>query len=307
LTSSFKLLERVVHTAPFGVRFRDAVTGAAVTDGLLVEAYPKAAALSRVRAFANRSGTQVLLGVPGLRRFEMSEIEEDSWDESPPGAGLFRIEVTDIWGRYLPFSFEARLPFRGLFVWDENPLPPESPPAPQLSDGLPMFSATSRVPPAGMAAIRAEMWDEMTETVAAYALLEARFKGVLLGHGMADAEGRIALIFPYPPPARVPASSPPGSPPSGSGTIPPLTQQKWMIDLTARYGPIESPPVAAQKFPDLYTVLSQRTALLWQDAAMTEVLTTATLEFGRECFVQTEVASPVEGAPRAALFITPAA
>lgn len=322
MTGGFKLLERVVHVAPLGVRFRDAITGAQVTDGLMVEAYPKAAALKRRRvedevfgrrrAFANRSGTQVLMSVPGLRRFETGEVEEDLWDEeSPPGTRRFVIEVTDTHGRYLPFSFEARLPAKGLFIWDENPLPPESPPVPQLSDGLPLFSAPARMPPAGMVAIRAEMWDETAEAPASYALLEARYKGVLLGRGMANEDGRVALIIPYPPPARMPHTSPPGSPPSSSGTIPPLTQQQWTIDLTARYGPTGSPPVFAQQFPDLYTVLNQKTAILWEDAARTEQLTTATLEFGRECFVQTEVASPItspiERAPRAALFITPAA
>ena len=317
MTSDFKLLERIVHVAPFGVRFRDAVTGAQVADGLLVEAYSKAAASrrrrvedeisGRRRAFINRSGVHVLMELPGLRRFENGEVEEDVREASPPGAGLFMIEVEDISRRYLPFSFETQLPFKGLFVWDENPLPFESPLAPEVPDGLPLFSAPTRSTPAGMAVIRAELWDETAGTPAAYALLEARFKGTLLGRGMADKVGRLALIFPYPPPAKLPQTSPP----SGSGSIPPLTQQEWAIELTARYGPLASPPVFEQKFPDLYTILSQQTARLWQDAARTEELTTAMLKFGRECFVRTEVASPLtsplEGAPLAALFITPAA
>src|SRR5205085_8383331 len=187
--------------------------------------------------------------------------------------------------------------------------PPESPPAPQLPDGLPLFSAPARLPPAGMTAIRAELWDETTKSPAAYALLEARFKGRLLGRGMADEEGRLALVIPYPPPTRLPRTSPPDSPPAAAGTIPPLTQQEWAIDLAARYGPVGSPPPFAPPFPDLLTVLSQKPATLWQDAAKTTPLTAATLSYGRECFVRTEAASPVispvEGAPRAALFITP--
>jgi hypothetical protein len=322
LTSGFTLLERVVHVAPFGVRFRDAVTGAQVTDGLIVEAYSKAAALRRLRAsdevrgrkraFANRSGVHVLINVPGLRRFELGEVDEDLWDESPVSAEPLIVEVEDTLRRYLPFSFETRLPFKGLFVWDENPLPLESPLAPQAPDGLPLFSAPARQTPAGMASIHAEMWDETTGGAAAYALLEARFKGLLLGRGMADEEGRIALIVPYPPPAKLPQASPLGASSQGSSAIPPLTEQEWMIDLTARYGPTSSPPHPAQKFPDIFTVLSQKRAVLWQDAERTEQLTTATLKFGRECFVRTDVESspamsPVEGAPRAALFITPAA
>jgi hypothetical protein len=317
LTSDFKLLERVVHIAPFGVRFHDATMGAQITDGLLVEAYSKAAALrrrrpldeifGRRRALANRSGVHVLINVPGRRRFETGEVEEDLWDESPPGSAPFIIEVEDTLRRYLPFSFETRLPFKGLFVWDENPLPPDSPLAPQLPDGMPLYSAPARRTPAGMAAIRAELWDETADVPAAHALLEARFKGALLGRAVADEKGRIALIVPYPPPAKLPQTSPVGPQPSGSGAIPPLVQQEWTIDLKARYGPIESPPVFAQKFPDIYTVLSQQTAKLWQDAARTEELNTATLRFGRECFVRTEVASPVGDAPRATLFITPAA
>lgn len=317
MTNGFQLLERVVHVAPFGVRFRDAVTGQQVTAGLSVEAYPLAAALGRARpedevfgrrrAFANRSGTQVLMGVPGLRGFELSFDDEEEWDASPPGAAQFVFEVEDKTRNYLPFSFEARLPYKGLFVWDENPLPPESPPWP--GDGVPLFSAPARVPPPGMAALRAELWDETARTPAAHAVLEARFKGSLLGRGVADEKGRVALIFPYPPPARLPQSSPPYSPPLGN--IPPLTQQQWSIDLAARYGPVSSPPLHQPRFPDLLTILSQGPATLWRDAAQTEPLTAVTLGYGRECFVRTEaaspVASPVEGAPRAALFVTPAA
>ena len=319
MTSSFQLLERVAHVAPFGVRFRDAVTGLQVSEGLSVEAYPLEAALGRARpedevrgrrrAFPNRSGTQVLMGVPGLRGFELSDPDEEDWVASPPGASRFVFEVEDRTGRYLPFSFEARLPYRGLFVWDENPLPLESPPAPPPSDGVPLFSAPARMPPAGMAVVRAELWDESAKSPAAHALLEARFKGRLLGRGVADEKGRVALIFPYPPPARLPQTSPPDSPPSGG--IPPLTQQEWAIDLAARYGPAGSPPPYKPRFPDLLTVLSQGPATLWRDAAKTEPLVAATLGYGRECFVRTEaaspVASPLEGAPRAALFVTPAA
>lgn len=317
------MLERVTHVAPLGVRFHDSVTGSQISDGLIVEAYSKAAARGRrragdeirgrKRAFANRSGVHVLLNVPGLRRFELGEVSEDLWEMSPPGSEPFIIEVEDTVRRYLPFSFETRLPFKGLFVWDDNPLPPESPLAPQMPDGLPLFSAPARRTPPGMASIRAELWDETTNEAAAYAVLEARFKGQLLGRGVADERGRIALIVPYPPPARLPQASPPSGPASASGSnaIPPLTEQEWMIDLAARYGPTASPPNLAQKFPDIFTVLSQKKAALWQDAERTQQLTTATLKFGRECFVRTEVMSPVtspiEGAPLAALFITPAA
>ena len=317
MTTGFQLLERVVHVAPFGVRFRDAVTGRQVAAGLSVEAYPLAAALGRARpedeifgrrrAFANRSGTQVLMSVPGMRGFELNFDGEEEWEASPPGSAQYVFEVEDRAGRYLPFSFEARLPHRGLFVWEENPLPPESPPWP--ADGVPLFSAPARVPPAGMAALRAELWDAAAKAPAAHAVLEARFKGRLLGRGVADEGGRVALVFPYPPPARLPQSSPPDSPPLGS--IPPLTQQEWSVDLAARYGPVGSPPPHRPRFPDLLTVLSQGPATLWRDAAQTEPLTAAALGYGRECFVRTEAASPVlspvEGAPRAALFVTPAA
>ncbi|HEY6190271.1 MAG TPA: hypothetical protein VIW80_21645 [Pyrinomonadaceae bacterium] len=321
MTSDFTLLERVTRVAPLGVRFHDAVTGTQVSDGLVVEAYSKAAASGRRRArdevrgrrraFANRSGVHVLMNVPGLLRFEMGEVAEELWEMSPPGAEPFIIEVEDTLRRYLPFSFETRLPFKGLFVWEENPLPPESPLAAQTPDGLPLFSAPARPTPVGMASIRAELWDETTNEPAAYAMLEARFKGQLLGRGVADENGRLLLIVPYPPPAKLPQASPLGGPTSGSGAIPPLTEQEWLIDLTARYGPNGSPPSPAQKFPDIFTVLSQRKAVLWQDAERTQQLTTAPLKFGRECFVRTEVmspvTSPVEGAPLAALFITPAA
>ncbi|HYN85762.1 MAG TPA: hypothetical protein VER32_10935 [Pyrinomonadaceae bacterium] len=109
-------LEVQTLLAPLGVRFRDAVTGAPVSEGLVVSAYPTGATHLRTFARQNRSGTHVVHAGPGLHEFTRGAGDDDFW------AGVtqkksFTVEVADALGRYLPATFPAELPNRGLFTW----------------------------------------------------------------------------------------------------------------------------------------------------------------------------------------------
>jgi hypothetical protein len=79
----------------------------------------------------------------------------------------------------------------------------------------------------------------------AWSLLGVRIGGVRRGLGLADREGRVAVMFPYPEPRRVPLASPPEA----------RNDFSWTVDLQAY-----SDPVLAQRspeLPDLGEVLAQ--------------------------------------------------
>jgi len=174
------------------------------------------------------------------------------------------------------------------FIFESSPIP-----------FIPLFSAPTRSPQGGMAVLRAELWDPLPRggegAPAAYALLEASLAGRQTLRAVADAKGRVALVFPYPEPA------------GAGGTVPPpaYTSQEWEVRLRAFYTPRgEVPPL-----PDLPAVFEQPAARLWSDEARTQPLTKATLRFGRELVLRshrTNAGAPLEPTPLPVLLITPA-
>lgn len=109
-------LEVQTILAPLGVRFRDAVTGAPVAEGLVITAYPTNAPSLRTVAQQNRSGAYVMHEGPGLLDFTHGAGDEDFWSGVTQKKS-FTVEVIDTSGRYLPATFPAELPNRGLFTW----------------------------------------------------------------------------------------------------------------------------------------------------------------------------------------------
>jgi hypothetical protein len=165
-----------------------------------------------------------------------------------------------------------------------------------------------------MAAMRAHLveWQPGTSPVgkpAAWALVEAHLKNRLLARGIADDQGRIALIFPYPEPASPLFGSPPdflASPPAGTRI--PLGEQEWSVELEAAYTRHSAEDsISGDRIPELSEILSQPPATLWADSQAGQPLDPVKLKFGRELVVRSTdfTRSPPEGAP--VLFITPAA
>lgn len=296
MTDAFQLLERQTRVAPLGLRFHDAATGASVAGGLEVTVYSAANPTRRVRAFPNRTGTFVLQHAPGLRReIEHGEGDTDYWVSLPPRK-TFVVEVLDAERRFQPFTFEVKLPARGIYAW-ELTAPPLSPPS--LEDqSVPLYSAPTRALASGMAVIRMELWDALADAPAAWAFVEASMSAPpLVVRGFADEKGRLALIFPYPEPPPLTQGSPPQSPPQGVGQS--FTQQSWTIHLAARYV-----SRTAQALPDLRDTLTQASADLWADSERTQPLTEIALRYGRELVVASYDAT--NGKALSKLLITPA-
>ena len=64
----FQSIERYSLIAPLGIKFWDVATGAYISNGLRVTAYPDDDQLHSTHASANRSGTYVLHHASGLPR-----------------------------------------------------------------------------------------------------------------------------------------------------------------------------------------------------------------------------------------------
>jgi hypothetical protein len=285
-----QVLETFTRVTPLGVRFWDPVAGAAA-EGLSVTAYRADVDRQRLTAVMNRKGVYYLQGVPGFRDLEGGAGDAAYWDSLPPRR-RFVIEVVDPAGRFVPFSFTADLPCRGVFPWQCATASPPDPPA----AFVPLFSAAARAVPAGSAAVRADLWDPAAGAPAAGAVLEVRPAGQPAARGVADDQGRVVVLLPYPPPALpFPAL---GSPLAGPAV--PLAQQQWPVALRAAYAPPRPAPPR-----DLCATLRQPPADLWSGSSRLAPLTGATLRFGQDLVLRTF--DETKQVPLPVLYVTPAA
>ncbi len=311
MTPQILKLDRLTLVAPLGLRFCDQMSGAFIGDGLDVQVYPSGNPFSKVPAVANRRGIYVLHHAPGRREVEHGEGDLNYW-QAPPPTKDFVVEVNDQQRRFQPFQFTASLPAQGVYKWIGPVV--DSPPNP--SESVPLYSSPARSVPAGMAVVRADLWDATSDAPASWAVMEASIDDRTIASGIADEQGRIALIFPYPAPRPFSMSSPPalgsplGSPPGPSSL--PLTEQVWPIRLRVLYTPVRptlSPPAAVgatPQLPELRFTLSQPAATIWSDADLTEPLLEASLRYGRELVLQSQATSPPSQARQSVLFISPA-
>jgi hypothetical protein len=306
-------LDRLTMVAPLGLRFCDLASGTLIGDGLDVQVYASGNPTTKVPAVVNRRGVYVVHHAPGLRDQERGEGDDAFWQNVT--TRNFVIEVNDGERRFQPFQFTDHLPVKGVYKWigplSSSPL--GLPPTP--NESIPLYSSPVRSVPAGMAVVRADLWDATNDAAASWAVLEASLNDQIIAAGIADEQGRIALIFPYPAPRPFAISSPPaspvGSPPFASSL--PLAEQFWPIRLRAFYTPVRpvaSPPnpfPTKPELPELRFTLSQPEATLWANAALSEPLPEKSLQYGRELVLQSQAAtSPPSQARQSVLFITPA-
>lgn len=277
---------------PLGIRFRDVALESPITHGLVVAIKPKDDLSKAMQAPSNPSGVFGFHGLPGLRAFEYPDgRNQESEDEdlalaSPPLQGPFVVMVADRLARFLPAVFGMDVPLAGL------PSPPvfdvDPDPAPVLDAYL--FSAPTRPITAGLAAVRADLWDLDERRPAAYARVRVKV-GDRTGVGVGDEEGRVLVVLPYPLLERLRLGSPPGT------GQPPPAQQLWPVEFEVFYGP-PLPPVFASGaalpapwsvLPGLKTILGvQDRAFIWPTAPGPPVLTwTGQLIYDRELVIGT--------------------
>lgn len=281
------VLQRVSRVTPLGIRFWDDATARVISDGLVVDVYPAGEPELRVSARPNRIGIFVVPRLPGPRDpdFEFGAGDVGFWQQLQPRPHV--IEVSDRNGHFHPFTIDQPLPVQGLAI--PPCLPPSSPPI----DAVPIFSTPSRPVPEGMAVLRADLMARVpgrTDPVpASWALVEAHVAGQPPVRGMADREGRVAVIFPYPEPVASPAR--PMSPPFPPGQS--LRDQEWAVRLDVFYDPIAPAPLV----PDLCRTLNQGAAMLWADSSASRPLPDQTLRYGQELIVRNALVTTTGSPP----------
>ena len=294
------VIERVVRVAPLGIRFFDPATGRHVSE-LVVRARPiLRPAADPLPLFANPSGVFALnSGVPSVREFEISRAtlgpDADFWSNFPAPAA-YRLTVSDPLERFLPFTLTVDVPTLGLFVWHSGIGSPIEALEGQPVGDPPLFSAPWRATPEGMAVLRADLHDPIAQRAAAWAIVEVRYAGKLLGRGMASDGGQVVVFFPYPAPLGFLPESPPGGPPSppGAGS---LWEQTWPVAIRVAYAPASVAPPSGSVV-DLGVAVAQLSAApaaVWADVARTTLLDGATLRFGEDLILRSAPTSPPGG------------
>ena len=284
MSSPATVLERLSRVTPFGIRFWEAATHQPVVSGLAVDVYPVADPQRRVRAFVNRVGTFYISRLPGPRDpdFDFGSGDPDFWARvyASPRAS-YVIEVTDTFGNYQPFRFTQALPARGHVT--PSCVASASPP----SEFVPVFPTASRRVPAGMAVVRADV--NTPAGPASWAVIEVQVGSAPPVRGLADREGRAAVIVPYPEPLASPAR--PASPPFAPGAS--LRDQQWPVRISVFYEPEQPAP----RIPELCRTLAQAPAFAWTDAAATRPLGDQVLRYGEELIVRGLVVTAATSPP----------
>jgi len=225
-----------------GIRFWDSVPDRAVTDELVVEAYPETGSGPVVTAFRTASGVYAFRGLPGMMDYENKIVEtfDDEGDQetspsSPAVKRGFDIRVTDNLRRFLPVVFNVRLPlsYRGLYLSGNRAGLDVSPPLTGTPPGFYLFSSATRNAAPGTAVVRGQLLDGTTGKPAAYALMKVQLadEEETEWQGIADENGAIAVLFPYPTTTAVPLNL---SPISESV---PLVEQQWQLKVRVWYEP----------------------------------------------------------------------
>lgn len=257
--------DHVSWVAPFGVTFCDALTLAPIKMGLDVTVTLLAEPELVSKAHANSSGVFMLHRLPGMPGRLAGSGDADFWRQPMPTRD-YLIEVSDRMGRFLPQRFPARLPQKGLFM------PDCLQPSPPAGRAIPLYPSPVRPKPYPLAVLRAQLRDALSDSPAAWAVVEARYRGEAIGRGVADANGALQLMFAYPEPERPPVLSPPASPPGGTPMF------SWSVELAVRY----DASLAAATAPECGAMLGQRAAVPLATFSPLAALGAITVEFGRE-------------------------
>ena len=278
-----------------------------IRDGLVVHALAASASHRPIAATRSSAGAYAFHSLPGLHSAEYPDervVPVESRD--------YVVTVEDRLGRYLPVAFGLKLPlgYRGLFV-DGGLTSSGSPPSPPdgTGPGAYLFSAPSRSVPPNMAPVRADLLDATTGRPAGHAVLEIEIGG-LRSFGLADDQGRVLVLLPFPVVDRLRWTSPPTSPPGA------VTSQGWQVTASVRYEPsalsralIDNEDVGEswRALPSLGSIMRQSQGSIERAVASPPVLEgsiTEELLFGKE--LELRSIDPASVSPLPQLLIHPA-
>ncbi|MBK8814421.1 MAG: hypothetical protein IPN42_02450 [Methylococcaceae bacterium] len=272
-------VERKNIFTPFGIRFWDPVTNNQILDGLRVTARPLQGGGTVKQGVRTASGIYAFHGLSGLHEVEYPK-DDSVRNVSPPFARRFIFHVSDNLQRFLDAVFTVDLPFRGIYPTDTlNALGNRIP-------GFYLFSAPTRQSISTWAVVRAQLVEKTNSTAdkpAANAVVEIIEPNNRIWFGIADEEGRVAVMFPYP--------SFTGAP--NIQLSPPLAkrQQQWRMRVRVRYAPTALMQPSGSLLPELRSILNQPRGMLWANPSTPGNSLATTLTYGEEIIIRTHTQS----------------
>ncbi len=235
-----------------------------VGSGLEVTAFAEGEEARRVQAFRSRSGIYAFDALP-------------NFSEQHP----LVVEVHDREGRFLPAALPlSSLPEDGLFPPNASADPPNGSADGIGPSGFHLFSAPTRGTPPGFAALRADLTDDGDEKKPAshgVAVVKPSRGGKWFG--VADEEGRVAVVFPWPP-----------FPDSLSGGLGGL---QWDLDLEVRYEPQSLAPIPGARLPGYKDIFRQSNAQIVNGTGSGSTTWAVTLPYGEPLVLRTQGRSDV--------------
>ena len=284
-------LELLRIVTPLGIQFWDLTLNQPINDGLTVNLWLAQSPGPVLTAVATKSGAYAFFGLPGLHAVEYPN---SAGFGPPPQTFTYIITVQDTMGRFLPAVLVYTLDQTGAVIVNGVP---DNTPGPRTAY---LFSAPTRTPPAGIAAVSAYLIDQVANAPAAWALVTIQVgSDPETWTGIADDSGRVLVLVPYPIAQNLQLGSPPGT---GQGNI---ATETWPITVQVQYSPDQlTYPLANASdvlypwtvTPNLKDILtSQQPATIWSDPSTPVTTFQATLTLGQDLVLRsaTTTVSPL--------------
>lgn len=240
----YRVIEEINTFTPLGIRFWDPALDQQIRGGLRVHGRRRGRRQT-VDAVRTDRDIYVFHHLPGLR--DVINSVGGNTGESPLPTRDYVIEVEDLHRRFNPIAFGVSLPlpYRGLFMVGEVASPGDT------FHGVHLYSAPTRTVARTFGMLHAQMIDTQSGGPAAYAVLEVEFFDGSLATGVADENGRVAVVAPLPPLMEGFASSP------ATGPGRPLQMQSWDLRVAARYQPGALEDLPDTTLPDYGGIVQQ--------------------------------------------------
>lgn len=277
----YRLLETVTRRTQLGIRFWDPAMNEQIRSGLMAVLYPVDNQRKKVVATCTRSGNYVFNGIPGM--FELETVSsEDNSVTSPVDSRQYVLEISDSLQRYstVALQVELPLPYKGLFLVDDEGSSPALAPR-----GFNLYSSINRRTASQFIFIRGDLIDRNSGKPAAHALVQVETENGFSWYGISDADGKFAVMMPYPYLSIAFGSSPPSS----DGLR--LFQRTWILNISVFYEPLGQESLPGSVLPDYSSVLNQNQALIYIESPDTDVGEVAQMQadlvYGRDLIVKT--------------------
>jgi hypothetical protein len=286
-TPQLRGIEDLDIFTPLGLRFWDSALDRAIDEGLRVVARPWHSLEREILATRNRSGVHTFRWLPGMSAVEYHQAESHLSDTSIPRQRPFIVTVEDQRERFLPAAFriDLPLPYRGIFLAEGSGSTPGG-----SQRGVYLFSAPTRRVDERLTAVRGTLADAVSGEPIPWAHVVVRAPHARTFHGLADAQGRFVVMFPYPSLAEGFQGST-GS--FGHGT--PIGARGWDISVEVRAQPGVLGHLPATRLPEYRSIFEQVEAELWTSLPDPSVLPEARLDlhlpFGQQLTVRTHTLS----------------